>query len=58
MYTFSYIFVTFFGSWAVESNAYSIPETYLRLGSVMVPRIEEAFDSRNLLPSTALDPFF
>ena len=27
-----------------------------RLGYVKVPRIEEAFDSRNLLPSTALDP--
>ena len=26
------------------------------LGLVKVPRIEEAFDSRNLLPSTALDP--
>ena len=29
---------------------------YARLGYVKVPRIEEAFDSRNLLPSTALDP--
>ena len=26
-----------------------------RLGYVKVPRIEEAFGSRNLLPSTALD---
>ena len=26
------------------------------LGYVKVPRIEEEFDSRNLLPSTALDP--
>ena len=29
---------------------------YVRLGYVKVPRIEEAFDSKNLLPSTALDP--
>ena len=28
----------------------------IRLGYIKVPRIEEAFDSRNLLPSTALDP--
>ena len=28
------------------------------IGYVKVPRIEEAFDSRNLLPSTALDPNF
>ena len=27
----------------------------VRLGSVKVPQIEEAFNSRNLLPSTALD---
>ena len=27
-----------------------------RLGYVKVPRIEEAFYSRNLLPSPALDP--
>ena len=39
----------------LESNASSIPETFFRLGYVNVPRIEEAFDSRNLLPSTALD---
>ena len=26
------------------------------LGQGKVPRIEKAFDSRNLLPSTALDP--
>ena len=26
------------------------------LGYVKVPRIEESFDLRNLLPSTALDP--
>ena len=38
----------------LESNASSIPGTYFRLGKV--PRIEEAFNSRNLLPSTALDP--
>ena len=30
----------------------------VRLGYVKVPQIEEAFDSRNLLPSTALVPFF
>ena len=42
----------------LESNASPIPETYFRLGYVKVPRIEEAFDSRNLLPSTALDPDF
>ena len=29
---------------------------YFRLGYIKVPRIVEAFDSRNLLPSTALDP--
>ena len=29
----------------------------VRLGYVKVTRIEEAFDSRNLLPSTVLDPF-
>ena len=29
---------------------------YARLGNVKVPRIKKAFDSRNLLPSTALDP--
>ena len=40
----------------LESNASSIPGIYFRLGWVKVPRIEEAFDSRNLLPSTALDP--
>ena len=40
----------------LESNASSIAETYFRLGYVKVPRIEESFDSRNLLPSTALDP--
>ena len=40
----------------LESNASSIPGTYFRLGYVMVPRIEEAFDPTNLLPSTALDP--
>ena len=28
----------------------------VRLGCVKDPRIEEAFDSRNPLPSTALDP--
>ena len=28
----------------------------VRLGYVKVPWIEEAFDSRNRLPSTALDP--
>jgi hypothetical protein len=39
-----------------DSNTSSIPGTYFRLGYVKVPRIEEAFDSRNLLPSTALDP--
>ena len=39
-----------------ESNASSIPGTYFRLGYVEVSKIEEAFDSRNLLPSTALDP--
>ena len=38
----------------LESNASSIPETYFRLGQIKVPRIEEVFDSRNLLPSTAL----
>ena len=31
---------------------------YVRLGYIKFPRIEEAFDSRNLLPSTALDPTF
>ena len=36
----------------------SIPGTYFRLGYVKVPKIEEAFDSRNLLPSTAPDPNF
>ena len=51
-----------FGSSAVdgkrllESNAFSIRGTYFRLGCVKVPRIEKAFDSRNLLPSTALGP--
>ena len=39
-------------------NAYSIRGTYFRLGYVKVPPIEDAFDSRNLLPSTALDPNF
>ena len=34
----------------------SIRGTYVRLGYVKVPRMEKAFDSRNLLPSTALDP--
>ena len=38
----------------LESNAFSIPGTYFRLG--YDTRIEEVFDSRNLLPSTALDP--
>ena len=28
----------------------------VRLGCVQDPRIEEAFDSWNLLPSTAMDP--
>ena len=40
----------------LESNASSIRGTYFRLGYVKVPRIEEAFDSRNLLPTTALGP--
>ena len=40
----------------LESNAFSIRRTYFRLGYDKVPRIEEAFDSRNLLPSTVLDP--
>ena len=40
----------------LESNASSISGTYFRLGYIKVPRIEEAIDSRNLLPSTALDP--
>ena len=42
----------------LESNASSIPGTYFRLGYVKVPRIEEAFYLRNLLPSTALCPIF
>ena len=41
------------GKWFLESNASSIR---VRLGYVKVPRIEEEFDSRNLLLSTALDP--
>ena len=44
------------GKMFLESNASSIPGTYFRLGYIKVPRIEEAFDSRNLLPSNALDP--
>ena len=50
------------GSWEshrkrfLESNASSIPGTYFRLGYFKDPRIKEAFDSRNLLLSTALDP--
>jgi hypothetical protein len=57
---FVYLYYIVFGSRAVdgkrflESNASSIPGTYFKL---RVPRIEEAFDSRNLLPSTdAVDP--
>ena len=38
----------------LESNDSSIPGTYFRLG--YDHRIEEAFDSRNVLPSTALYP--
>ena len=41
----------------LESNAFSIPGTYFRLGYVKVPRFEEALDSRNRLPLTALFPF-
>ena len=44
------------GKMFLESNASSIRGTYFRLGYAKVPRIEEAFDSRNLLLSTALDP--
>ena len=36
----------------------SIPGTYFRLDKVKVTRIEEVFDSRNLVQSTALDPIF
>ena len=42
----------------LESNSSSIPGTYFKLGYVKVSRIEEAFDSRSLLPLTALDPIF
>ena len=42
----------------LESNSSSIRGTYIRLGQVKIPRIEEAFDSRNLLPSTSIDPCF
>ena len=61
---FKVIDVTIFWSRAgddkrfLESNASSIPGIYFSLGYVKVPRIEKAFDSRNLLPPTALDPTF
>ena len=42
----------------LESNVSSNPGTYCRLGKVKVPKIEKAFDSRNFLPSTALDQNF
>ena len=44
------------GKMFLESNASSISGTYFRLSCGKVPRIEEAFDSRNLLPSTAFYP--
>ena len=40
----------------LESNASSVSGNYFRLGYLKVPRIEEAFDSRNLLPSSTFDP--
>ena len=42
----------------LESNASSIRGTFFSLGYVKVPRIEEAFDSKHLLPSTTLEPTF
>ena len=42
----------------LESRAYSFLGTYFRLGYVTVPRIEEAFDSWNILSSASLDPLF
>ena len=50
------------GSRAVDGNRF-LESNLLRfqepiLGYVKVPRIDEAFDSRNLLPLTALDPEF
>ena len=44
------------GQVQLTAKGSSIPGTYFRLGYIKVPGIEEAFDSRNLLLSTALDP--
>ena len=40
----------------LQSNASSILGTLTKLNLKYVPGIEEAFNWRNLLPSTALDP--
>ena len=40
----------------LKTNTSLITGTYFRSGLVKVPSIKEAFYSRNLLPSTALEP--